>query len=119
MLTFRHDYVLAHVGTSQDVGRVEISTDGGATWTLLASYSGGDIYGPGMRRQDLNSPEWPAAQWKAVSVSLSGYTGTVRLRFSLEVDQHIADKGWLIDDVIVRSESSSSTTRVLLPFVER
>jgi hypothetical protein len=117
MLTFRHDYVLAHVGASQDIGRVEISTDGGATWTPLASYSGGGVYSSGMRRQDVSSPEWPAAQWKPVSISLSGYTGTVRLRFSLEVDQHVSDKGWLIDDVMVRS--GSATTSVFLPLVGR
>lgn len=101
-LTFRHDYVLARLGTSQDVARVEISTDGGTTWATLASYSGGGIYGAPPGAQAAQDQEWTNVGWKQVSIDLSGYSGTVRLRFSLEVDQTVADKGWLIDDVMVR-----------------
>jgi hypothetical protein len=101
-LTFRHDYVLARVGSSQDVARVEISTDNGATWATLASYMGGGIYGAGARAQDAQDPEWTNVDWKQVSIDLSRYSGTVRLRFSLEVDQTASDKGWVIDDVKVQ-----------------
>jgi len=102
VLTFRHDYVLARLGSSQDVARVVISTDNGATWATLASYSGGGIYGAGARVQDMPDLEWANISWKQVSIDLSGYCGTVRLRFSLEVDQTVSDKGWVIDDVMVR-----------------
>jgi subtilisin-like proprotein convertase family protein len=99
VLSFRHDYVIARAGPSQDVGRVEISTDAGATWTELARYSGGGLFG--VAPQDVESPEWTEVAWKDARIDLSGYSGTARLRFSLEVDRDVSDKGWLIDDVRV------------------
>ena len=116
-LTFRHDFVIAHVGTSKDIGRVEISSDGGTTWTTLARFSGGGVYGPAAQTQDVSDAEWTNVSWKAVSISLNGYSGTVRLRFSLEVDRDIADKGWVIDDLSVRSTAAPS--HVYLPLVAR
>ncbi|MGD9101421.1 MAG: hypothetical protein PVF45_13150, partial [Anaerolineae bacterium] len=102
VLTFRHDYVIAEVDPSRDVGRLEISSDDGATWTTLASYSGGGIYDqPDTRAVDELALEWTEVNWKDVQIDLSAYTGVVRLRFSLEVDQDVSDKGWLIDDVKV------------------
>jgi hypothetical protein len=100
LLSLRHDYVIDNRAPSQDVGRVEFSTEAGVTWTELATYSGG-IFGPGAR--DVAAPEWAEVDWKEVEIDLSAYTGTVRLRFSLEVDQVGADKGWVIDDVVVKS----------------
>jgi hypothetical protein len=100
LLTLRHDYVIDNREPSQDVGRVELSTDAGVTWTELASYSGGI---PCLGAQDVAAPEWVEVDWKEVEIDLSVYTGTVRLRFSLEVDQVGADKGWVIDDVVVKS----------------
>jgi hypothetical protein len=115
VLTFRHAYVLAKVGASQDVGRVEISTDGGATWAALASYTGGGVYGSGV--QEVNSTEWTNVTWQDIEISLNSYTGTVRLRFSLEVDQTISDKGWVLDDVIVKSGPGNSNTAIFLPII--
>ena len=105
VLTFRHDYVIAKLGTSVDMGRVEISDDGGASWAVLAGYSGGGPYPPGRGPDDVPSPEWANVDWKEVRLSLHGYNGTVRLRLSLEVDQAISDKGWVLDDVVVRPAS--------------
>jgi hypothetical protein len=101
VLTFRHDYVIDNRSPSQDVGRVGISTDDGATWAELNRYQGGDVFDLGT--QDVESPEWSSVNWQAVQLSLSAYTGTVRLRFSLEVDQVGADKGWVFDNVRVQS----------------
>jgi subtilisin-like proprotein convertase family protein len=118
-LTFRHDCILAKVGSSQDIARVEISTDGGTTWTELARYSGGGIYGEGLGTQDVEAPEWADVNWKQVEISLSGYTGMARLRFSLEVDQNASDKGWVVDDVMVKGEVGPSNQQhsVYLPIV--
>ena len=60
-----------------------------------------------MSAQDVESPEWAGAAWKDVELSLDGYTGVVRLRFSLMVDQYIADKGWIFDNVMVKALGSS------------
>jgi hypothetical protein len=118
MLSFRHDYVIAHVGASQDAGLVEISADGGATWTELGSYSGGGVYGP-VHVPALESSEWTNAEWKDVTIDLSAFTGTVQLRFGLLVDRDVSDKGWVIDDVTVHSGPSSSPLekRAFLPLV--
>jgi hypothetical protein len=126
-LTFRHDYVLAKLGPSQDVARVEISTDDGATWTELARYSGGGIFGEGQGTQDVESPEWTSVSWKEVEIGLSDYmggaqspNGGTRLRFSLEVnDDAVASKGWVIDDILVQSEPEPGPpeTDVYLPII--
>jgi hypothetical protein len=98
VLTFRHDYVIDNRAPSQDVDWMEISTDNGATWTELRSYRGGyDI--PELELQDVTSPEWTAINWQDVQLSLSAYTGTVRLHFSLKVDRAGADKGWVFDNI--------------------
>jgi hypothetical protein len=103
VLTFRHDYVIAKVGSSQDVGRVEISTDQGATWATLASYRGGGPYASAVK---AGSDEWSDVQWKPTEINLSAYTGTLRLRFSLEVDGYISDRGWVLDNVMVIAKPS-------------
>ncbi len=109
-LTFRHDYLLAKTGTSQDVARVEISSDDGGTWRTLASYSGGGIYGQASASiQEVEAREWTNVNWKTVQIDLGPQSGKVRLRFSLEVDQHASDKGWVIDDVVVRSREAGSS----------
>jgi hypothetical protein len=119
VLSFRHDYVLARVGSSQDVGSVELSSDDGASWTTLASYRGGGIYGAGVRRQATSASEWVEVNWKNVTLDLSQFHGTVRLRFRLEVDRAASDKGWLIDDVSVHSGQSGQRFRTYLPVVRR
>ena len=66
----------------------------------------------------MESPEWTEVSWKDVEIDLSTYTGTVRLRFSLEVDQDVSDKGWVLDDVMVKSGSGTSPeTNVFLPII--
>lgn len=112
VLTFRHDYVIDNRFPSQDGGRVEISTDDGATWHELARYTGGLRTSLGKATIDS---EWTDAQWKDVEIDLSAYTGTVRLRFDLEVDRVGADRGWVIDDVLVRAKLQSN--QVFLPVV--
>jgi subtilisin-like proprotein convertase family protein len=117
-LTFRHDYVLAKVGSSQDSAVVEISTNGGATWTELARYTGGGIYGEGLETQDVEAPEWASVSWQDVEIGLSGYSGVARLRFSLEVDQNASDKGWILDDVMVKGEGGGKVPGgVFLPII--
>ncbi len=116
-LRLRHSYVLALVGASRDEGRVEISTDGGLTWATLATFSGGGIYGPAMAAL---GDEWAGAAWREERISLAGYGGTARLRFSLDVDGAASDRGWAIDALSV-GESAGPLLRpqVYLPALLR
>ncbi len=105
VLHFRHDYVIAAGDGHRDVGSVEISADGGVTWEPLVSYSGGGVFGDWQwgTARDAVSSGWVDVDWHDVAVDLSPYSGTVRLRFGLEVDRAVSDKGWIIDDVRVKS----------------
>ncbi len=111
VLTFRHDYLLAKIGDSQDIATIELSIDDGATWQPVATYTGGGIFdtvGSSIGLLDVESPEWNNADWKDVTLSLGpalgGHTGLVKLRFSLTVnDDDVASKGWIFDDLRVQT----------------
>ena len=99
------------------MGRVEISTDDGATWAELANYSGGGIFGAQARGTHApGSLEWADVEWQGVEIDLGAWGGTARLRFSLEVDRYVVDKGWVIDDVMVACGEGQA---VYLPVVLR
>jgi hypothetical protein len=68
-----------------DSGYVEISTDGGSTWTELKSYTGS------------------GGTWTEESIDISAYTGysDVRVRFRLGSDCSVTYAGLYIDDVRV------------------
>lgn len=85
-LTFYNKY---KTESGYDFFRVEISTNGGSTWTQLRSVSG----------QSTGYPSW-ASQ---VSLSLSGYAGqsNLKLRFRFTSDSTVADWGVAFDDVVV------------------
>jgi subtilisin family serine protease len=71
-----------------DYGHVDVSDDGGATFTQVATYTGGIFIGERM-------------------VDLSAFAGkTIRLRFRLVSDQLVstpAHQGWTIDNIRVRA----------------
>ena len=70
-----------------DYGRVEISDDGGSSWTQLDRRSG--------------SSEW----WQESVLDISSYQGEeVLLGFRFTSDGSIRYKGWYIDDIEVLSE---------------
>ena len=80
-LTFWHKY---STESGYDYGYVEISTNGGTTWTHLASYNG------------------TLSTWTQVSISLSSYAGqSIKIRFRLQTDGGVVDDGWYIDDIVV------------------
>jgi outer membrane biosynthesis protein TonB len=87
-LTWWDTYALA----AYDHGYVEVSTDGGATWTSLFDHYYATNTG-----------------WTRHSVDLSAYAGQqVGLRFRLDARNHtyVAD-GWTLDDVSVAERSIS------------
>ncbi|MGQ9828818.1 MAG: VWA domain-containing protein, partial [Roseiflexus sp.] len=80
-LSFWHRY---DIENGFDYGRVEVSTDNGATWQSLAAYTG------------VNTT------WSRAVIDLSAYRGqTIRLRFRLTTNAYVTRDGWYIDDVTV------------------
>jgi hypothetical protein len=93
-----------------DGGIVEISTDGGATWSQISPVGGYyyKIYG------NLFSPfagETPCfawtSNWTRVEFDLSAYQGPATIRFRFGSDQYYAEEGWYIDDVSVSDDYAS------------
>lgn len=83
-----------------DYAYLEISTDGGATFTPLAGTvtSNTDPYGQNLG----NGITGQSAGWVPASFDLSAYAGqSVRLRFRMVCDSYIYGRGWLIDALTV------------------
>ncbi len=83
-LQFYHAYWIEQ---GFDFGHVEVSTDGGNTWTEVASYTGN------------------LTHWEFESIDLSAFCGMsdVRIRFRLTSDGAVTEDGWYIDDLKVVS----------------
>jgi hypothetical protein len=81
-LDFKQIYDLEN---TYDFGHVEISANGGATWTEVASYNG----------------EGHTGTWEAAHLALPGLAGRAqaRLRFRLTSDVSITFDGWHVDDI--------------------
>lgn len=93
-LAFHHRFQLE---TGYDYGYVEISTDGGASWTApLATYTGAQ------------------GTWVRDQIDLSGFAGAsdVRVRFRLVTDGTVPADGWYLDDVTV-GEAPAPVTQFL------
>jgi subtilisin family serine protease len=90
---FDHRY---DIEDTWDHGYVQVSANGGASWTTLGSYTG---------TQDA---------WTSVSFDLSAYDGepSVQVRFQLTTDIVITRDGWYIDDVRVFADAIASLTIV-------
>ena len=81
VLTFWHQYSLE---TNGDFGHVEISTNGGSTWTTVHSITGVDTV------------------WKQVRIDFSAYIGgTIGLRFRMSSNGSNQLDGWYLDDIVI------------------
>jgi hypothetical protein len=84
-----------------DGGNVSVSTDNGATWTLI--YPDGGYPDPSVYALD-DQPGYSGANgaWALASFPLTGYGGrTVKFRWRFSSDGSIVDYGWYIDDVSI------------------
>jgi hypothetical protein len=81
-LVFWHRYATE---SGYDFCLVEVSTNGGGSWTQVASYSG--LLGG----------------WTEVTIDLDSYVGTsdFKVRFILDSDGWVQSDGWYVDDVHV------------------
>ncbi len=117
-LTFWHKY--AFEGTDYDGSVLEISTNGGTSWTDLGSYSTSNGYN-GTINSCCSNPlggrlGWTGtlAEWTEVSVDLSSFAGQqVMIRWRLGSDSSFGATGWYIDDVQITSPLPPNPTPTL------
>lgn len=89
-LTFNHTYKQGNSGSPS--GKVEISTNGGTSWTTLATYT---------------TNQGAVAAFGAVSLNISAYSNTANLRLRFNFTSGITNffsnntAWWAIDDVVL------------------
>jgi hypothetical protein len=98
-LTFWHRFDFAADGF--DRGLVRITTDGGASYTELQSYTGTD------------------ATWRQVTIDLTPYAGAsaVNIVFEIVSNGSQTGDGWYLDDIRVAEQSFGFSDDPLLPGV--
>ncbi len=92
-LSFMYYYETESTGTLYDKRIVQISTNGGASWSQLAQLSGDSM-----------------SAWILRTIDLSSYAGmNIQLRFSFDTIDAGSNnyKGWYIDDVRIDNSTSS------------
>ena len=110
-LSFYHTYKLE---TNYDGGVIEITTNGGSSWTDLGSNITTGGYTSTISTQ-YSSPIAGRSAWSGgtlgtmtqVSVDLSSFAGNiVQVRFRMACDSSVASTGWYVDDVTITSSGS-------------
>ncbi|MFQ5701530.1 MAG: M36 family metallopeptidase, partial [Acidobacteriota bacterium] len=109
--TFRHRHDFeASGGSFFDGGVIEISTDGGASWTdiggsALPGYgavpiaTGGNNPIEGRQAYVATNPSFPALDTVTVSLGTAFQGQTVLVRFRIGTDVFVGAAGWEIDDI--------------------
>jgi len=98
-------------GGCYDGGILEISTNGGTTWTQLPTtvmvtdpYDGAVSATFGNPLAGLDAWCGDPQDWLRSVVDLDAYAGqTARFRFRLGTDSSVSREGWYVDDVVVQS----------------
>jgi immune inhibitor A len=104
VLTFWTDYVIEELW---DYAFVEVSTDGGSTWTQLPDMDGvttnDDPFGRLVDYGGLqNGITGDSHGWTQLRFDLSGYSGsTIDLRFRYATDAAFVERGMFVDDVAI------------------
>lgn len=98
----------SRTGGCYDAGILEVSTNGGSSWTQITSGLLTDPYnGPiasGNPLAGLNGWCGDPQDWLNSIVDVSAYAGqTVQFRFRVGTDSSVGREGWTIDDVVVQS----------------
>jgi hypothetical protein len=93
-----------------DGGIVEISGDGGESWSQITPVGGYKklIYPNADSPFEANTPclAWTTA-WTQLEFDLSAYEGSARIRFRFGSDGYIGYEGWYIDDINVTDDLAS------------
>jgi hypothetical protein len=93
-----------------DYGYVEVSTDGGLTWTILETpltttdNPYGNSFGPGYTGSSASFPGADADGWISESLDLSAYAGQeILLRFEMVTDDAVNQPGLAIDNIRIEA----------------
>jgi hypothetical protein len=101
-----------------DCALVEISTDGGSTWSVLVPVGGYSHLKNDNAANPLpeGTPCWSGYHdWREESFDLSAYEGANAIfRFRFASDGYVNEEGWYIDDVNVSSTSTGVTEELPL-----
>ena len=122
-MTFWHTYQLED---SFDGGVIEISTDGGATWTDLGPYITLGGYNGAIDPASTDNHLYGRSVWtggyidvmRQVVVDLTAYRGqTVQIRFRLGCDSSNGGVfiGWFIDDVVITTSTATTCSTCVAP----
>lgn len=122
-MTFWHTYQLED---SFDGGVIEISTDGGSTWSDLGPHITSGGYNGSIDPATIDSNLAGRDVWTAgyldtmrqVVVDLGAYRGqSVKLRFRLGTDSSNGGTfaGWYIDDVVITTSTATACTTCTAP----
>ncbi|MBK9733942.1 MAG: M36 family metallopeptidase [Saprospiraceae bacterium] len=104
-ISFWHNY---NTETGWDGGVVEISTNGGSTWTDLGSSFSSNGYngtlGSGSNLANRSAFTGNSNGWIKSIIRPRSFTGTnARLRFRFGSDTSTSGVGWYVDDVVISS----------------
>jgi serine protease AprX len=109
-LSFWNRYAFDNDFTCYDGGILEVTTNGGTTWSqvpnsamLTMPYNG--TVGSGWSNPLGGMPAWCFSKpWTRAVVDLNAYAGqTVQLRYRIGTDSVMSATGWYVDDVKVQS----------------
>jgi|GEM_PF-892364 len=120
-LSFWHRYQFEGSAPNYYDGAVlEISTNGGATWSDLGSYITAGGYNGTISTYHGNPLGGRAGwggdltTWTQVVVDLSSYAGqSVQVRWRLGTDASVSDAGWYIDDLLITSVQPANPAPVV------
>jgi hypothetical protein len=123
--TFSHRYSFEFQGTTFfDGGVIELSNNGGASWTSIGAsaspgYTGIIVSGGGNPLSGLSaytgaSPGYPGFSTVTVSLGTAYQGQTVRIRFRIGTDVSVGAPGWEIDNLVF-SNLTNLPFNVLVP----
>jgi hypothetical protein len=96
-----------------DFGFVQVSTDGGYTWTSLTNAYTAPVLNPDTHPNIIANGAGltgDSGGWVNMSFDLSGYSGPILVAFRYMTDWAFNDPGWYIDNVMVDSDLISDGT---------
>jgi hypothetical protein len=105
-----------------DCGFVQITTDAGATWTVIHPDAGYSHFKNSNTANPVpvGTPCWSGAiNWREERFDLAAYEGeTVQVRFRFASDGFVTEEGWYVDDINLTSVGTTGIDDVPLEVAE-